>query len=108
MSVQMAPSELAEKLKSEKPPKLLDVREQDEYAIVHLPSAILIPLGELLSRIDELDEWKDEEIVVYCHHGIRSLNAISQMRHLGFSKLRNLTGGIDRYSAEVDTSLPKY
>jgi rhodanese-related sulfurtransferase len=108
MSVQLPPAEFAEKLKGSPPPRILDVREQEEYQFVHLPDSKLIPLGELLERVGELDAWKDDEIVVYCHHGVRSLNAISQLRHFGFTRLRNLTGGIDRYSSEVDPSLPRY
>jgi len=104
----MTPSELARRLRSPQPPKLLDVREPEEYALVHFPEARLIPLGELLLRHEELEDWKDEEIVVYCHHGLRSLSAISQLRHLGFQKLFNLAGGIDRYSIEVDPTLPRY
>lgn len=68
----------------------------------------MIPLGELFARAEELEEWKNEEVVVYCHHGIRSLNAIAQLRHLGFTKLQNLAGGIDRWTSEVDPSVPRY
>ena len=50
----------------------------------------------------------DEEIVVYCHHGIRSLNAISQLRALGFTRLYNLSGGIDQWTTDIDPSLPRY
>lgn len=106
--LQISPTDLAKRLASQTPPVLLDVREQDEYAIVHLPSCTLIPLGELGFRMDELEEFKDREIVVYCHHGIRSLNAIGQLRHHGFQNLMNLAGGIDRWSQEVDPSLPRY
>jgi rhodanese-related sulfurtransferase len=108
MNLQISPAELAEKLRSEKPPHLLDVREQEENAFVALPNSTLIPLGELASRIDEIENWRDKEIVVYCHHGIRSLNAIAQLRHLGFTKLQNLAGGIDRWTTDVDPKLPRY
>lgn len=108
MKLQITPRELAEQLQSANPPKLLDVREPEEYAIVRLEGARLIPLGELLLRHEELADWKGEEIVVYCHHGLRSLSAISQLRHLGFEKLRNLAGGIDRWSLEVDSKAPRY
>ncbi|WCJ59355.1 rhodanese-like domain-containing protein [Fontisphaera persica] len=108
MKLQMTPRELAERLRSAHPPKLLDVREPEEYAIVRLDGARLIPLGELLLRHEELADWREEEIVVYCHHGLRSLSAIGQLRHLGFEKLRNLAGGIDRWSVEVDPSAPRY
>ena len=108
MNLQISPAELADQLKSSNPPKLLDVREVEENQFVALPGSTLIPLGELAMRVDEIEEWKDEEIVVYCHHGIRSLNAIGQLKHFGFTKLRNLAGGIDRFSTNVDPSLPRY
>jgi rhodanese-related sulfurtransferase len=108
MNLQIWPTDLAERLRSPAPPHLLDVRESEEHAFVALPNSTLIPLGQLAQRIDEIEEWKDEEIVVYCHHGIRSLNAIGQLRHFGFTKLQNLAGGIDRWTTEVDPKLPRY
>lgn len=108
MTVQMSPTELAERLRSDAPPHLLDVREAEEHELVALPSSKLIPLGQLSGRFMEIETWKDEEIVVYCHHGIRSLNAIRQLHFLGFAKLKNLTGGIDRWTSDVDPGLPRY
>lgn len=108
MKLQMAPKELAERLRSSEPILLLDVREPEEYAIVNLPGAKLIPLGELPLRHEEISEWKEREVVVYCHHGIRSLNAIGQLKHFGFQQLRNLAGGIDRWSTEVDPNATRY
>jgi len=108
MQLQISPQELAEKLRSPNPPHLLDVRELEEHNFAALPNSTLIPLGELASRADEIEDWKEEEIIVYCHHGIRSLHAIGQLRHFGFSKLRNLAGGIDRWSTDVDPKTPRY
>ena len=108
MNLQISPIELAEQIRSGNPPHLLDVRQLEENQFVALPNSILIPLGELASRVDEIDDWKDQEIVVYCHHGIRSLNAIGQLKHFGFTKLRNLAGGIDRWSTDVDPKAPRY
>lgn len=108
MNLQMSPRELDQALRSPTPPRLLDVREPEEHAFVSLPGSVLIPLGELAYRAGEIENWKDNEVVVYCHHGIRSLNAIGQLRHFGFQRLRNLAGGIDRWTTEVDPSLPRY
>jgi len=105
---QIPPSELAERLRAGSAPHLLDVREPEENEFVAFPNSTLIPMGQLLRRFTEIESWKDEEVVVYCHHGIRSLNAIGQLRYLGFTKLRNLTGGIDRWTTEIDPSLPRY
>ena len=84
---------------------LLDVREPHEYAFVHL-EATLIPLGQLASRYGELDPSR--EIVVYCHHGIRSRHAVELLKRAGFPHVRNLEGGIDAWSRVVDPGLPRY
>lgn len=104
----MSPAELHERLKSASPPRLLDVREPDEFAYVALPGATLIPLGELPARWPELESWKEAEVVVYCHHGIRSLHGIHILEQSGFKRLHNLTGGIDAWSREIDASAPRY
>jgi rhodanese-related sulfurtransferase len=106
--MQLSPLEVSEKLKSATPPRLLDVRQPEEHAFVALPESTLIPLGELAMRADELDDWRGDEIVVYCHHGIRSAQAVAHLRALGFEKAYNLAGGIDRWTSEVDPNLPRY
>jgi rhodanese-related sulfurtransferase len=107
-SLHISPTELAARLSEPDAPRLLDVREVEEHALVALPNSKLIPLGELAVRASELEGWRENELVVYCHHGIRSLHAIAILRQLGFRKLRNLSGGIDRWSEEVDPALPRY
>jgi rhodanese-related sulfurtransferase len=108
MSVELAALELSEWLQSENPPLLLDVREVDEHKFVALPDSKLIPLGELPARVAEIAEWKDRDVLVYCHHGIRSLHAIRFLRGEGFSKLRNLSGGIHAWACEVDPEMKRY
>jgi rhodanese-related sulfurtransferase len=102
------PQELAARLAGDRPPHLLDVREPGEHAYAALPGSQLIPLGELADRIEELEPWRDQDVVVYCHHGIRSAHAIALLRQFGFTRLTNLTGGIDRWSLEVDPTVPRY
>jgi rhodanese-related sulfurtransferase len=104
----MTPFELAAKLQSSHPPRLLDVRQPEEHAFVALPNSTLIPLGELLARADEIENWKSDEVVVFCHHGIRSAQAVAQLRAIGFANVHNLSGGIDRWTSEVDPKLPRY
>ncbi len=87
-------------------PFLLDVREPYEFDLVHLPDAVLMPLGDLVARSGELDAKR--EIVVYCHHGVRSMRAVSYLRHIGITGARNLTGGIDAWSLEVDPTVRRY
>jgi adenylyltransferase/sulfurtransferase len=85
---------------------LLDVREPYEYELCHLDGAKLIPLGELPRRMRELE--KGREIVAYCHVGVRSASAVAFLRQAGFSKVRNLDGGIDAWSRQVDPTMPRY
>ena len=87
-------------------PFLLDVREAVEHQLVQLEGDVLIPLGELIARQQELDP--DREIVVYCHHGNRSGRATAYLRHNGFPHARNLRGGIEEWAVKIDPSLPRY
>ena len=87
---------------------LLDVREPVEYEIARIEGAKLIPLGELQQRIDELEDYRNGTIVIYCHHGMRSLKAVDYLQSRGFPCLKSLKGGIDAWSSFVDSSVPRY
>ena len=86
--------------------QLIDVREQFEWDICHIPGARLIPLGQLPSRMSELDSA--DEIVLQCKSGARSARALHLLQEAGFAKLSNLEGGILAWSDQVDSSVPKY
>ncbi len=85
---------------------LLDVRQPWEHEIVHLPGATLIPMPEIPRRAKELDAAAP--VVVYCHHGVRSVQVGIYLERLGFVDVRNLDGGIEAYSTEVDRRLARY
>ena len=85
---------------------LLDVRETWEAEIASLPGALLVPLGSLPDVIDRLDP--QEDWVVYCHHGIRSLQAVELMKQHGFESVRNLEGGIDAWARDNDPGMARY
>ena len=85
---------------------LLDVREAWEYEIVHLNGAKQIPLGELPKQASLLNLYA--EIVVYCHRGMRSLDAAHLLQQLGFKRVKSLVGGIDQWAREIDTELQRY
>ena len=85
---------------------VIDVREPYEWQIARLPNSRLIPLGEIPAAIPTLDASR--RTVVLCHHGIRSAMAAEQLRAAGFERVSNLAGGIARWSAEVDPSVPRY
>ena len=85
---------------------LVDVREPYEYGLCHINGAKLVPLGQLPFRTSELDASK--EIVVYCHVGIRSTQAVAFLRRNGFAGARNLQGGIDAWARTVEPGMPRY
>lgn len=90
---------------AKKPHLLLDVREPDEHQICRIEGSTLIPLGELPGRLAELPP--KTEIIVHCHHGGRSAQATSFLNQNGFSA-KNLSGGIDAWSEQVDSDVPRY
>ena len=104
--IEISPQELKKKLGTDDSVLLLDVREQSEYDLVHLEGARLIPLNTLPHHIDSLPA--DQEIVVYCHHGTRSLYATAYLHQNGFRDAKNLAGGIDQWAAEIDPTLRRY
>ena len=103
---EVAPLELAERLRRGDPLELIDVREPYEWRIARIDGARLVPLGRIGASLAELP--RDREIVLYCHHGVRSLAAAEFLAAQGFDGTWNLSGGIDRWSAEVDPSVPTY
>ena len=103
---EMSAQELKQKLDANESVFLLDVREPIEYDIVHLEGAQLIPLNTLPHHIERLPS--DQEIVVYCHHGPRSLYATAYLHQNGFTDAKNLIGGIDQWAAEIDPTLKRY
>ncbi len=98
--------ELAERLEHGSHLRLLDVREPHELQISHLDDATLIPLGQLASRLSELDSA--EEMVVFCKAGTRSARALELLASAGFRKVKNLKGGINAWAREIDPSMPIY
>lgn len=108
MIPQITVKELAKHLANERDVLLLDVREQWEYDHTHLDGCLLIPLGELPIRAESLSIPKDRTVVVYCHHGIRSLSGAAVLKQHGFTNVFSLHGGIDAWSQEVDPEVPRY
>ena len=102
----ITPYQLKETINAGKSFVLLDVREEWEYQMVHLEGAISIPLGELLKRFREIKPGS--EVVVYCHWGMRSLDAVFLLQQLGFKSVKCLLGGIDRWAQEIDPHTLRY
>ncbi len=109
--VEFSPAELKARLASARgaagdDPLLLDVREQWEYDIVHLPDSLLIPTAQIKARLGELDPQR--ETVVICHHGIRSMKIARVLVQAGFERVINLRGGLDAWAKELDPTMPTY
>lgn len=100
------PRDLAARLAAGEPFVLLDVREAEELQVCALPGVTHIPLSELGRRVAELDP--DAPTVCICHHGVRSARAAAGLARLGFDRLYNLVGGVDRWAAEVDPAMARY
>jgi rhodanese-related sulfurtransferase len=87
---------------------LIDCREPDEYNVVHIEGAELMPMSQLAGRAHELDPQRGRPIVVHCHHGGRSLRVVKWLRDHGFPTAQSMAGGIDAWSLEIDPSKPRY
>jgi rhodanese-related sulfurtransferase len=89
-------------------PLLLDCRTADEHATARIEGSVLIPMQEISERLAELEAWRDKPIIVHCHHGMRSLRVAKWLREQGFSLAQSMQGGIDAWSTDVDTVVPRY
>jgi rhodanese-related sulfurtransferase len=103
----MTPEELKSKFEAGDKFRLIDVREPHEHQAARIEGAELRPLGQIMQWAQELPD-KNEEIVLHCHHGMRSDRACQYLASLGFTRLHNLAGGIDEWSARVDPAVPRY
>ncbi len=110
--LEISVQQLDEFLKNDQKIVLLDVRQEWEHQLTHLSNSILISLGELGSRVDEVIEISQataaELIVVYCHHGVRSLRGAAILQKSGLRNVVSLAGGIDAWSREIDPQIPIY
>jgi len=102
----MQVKELAERIKADDAPLIIDVREPNEYAYARIPGAVLKPLSGIYQWAQELDQ--DQEYVLQCHTGARSWQAATMLERMGFKKVYNLSGGIDAWSIHVDANVPRY
>ncbi len=104
-SVEMTVEELSEKMKSGDAPVILDVREYFEFDLANI-DGVLIPLGELEMRLYEIEQHKEDEVVVHCRTGSRSAEAVQLLQNNGFKSVRNLTGGLNEWARKIDPSVP--
>jgi len=103
---QLTAIELKTKMQAKESLFLLDVREPFEFAHARIEGSVPIPLDQIPARLKELD--MDQEIVVICHHGMRSMQAANFLTQVGFDNISNLVGGIDAWSLQCDSSVARY
>jgi rhodanese-related sulfurtransferase len=108
MAQEITPRELAKLLENGHAIRLIDVRQAWENKLIQLPDSLHIPLNELPLRATEIPTEANTLVVVYCHHGVRSLSAVAYLQQLGFHHVRSLAGGIDAWSCEVDPTVSRY
>ena len=87
---------------------LLDCREQGEWDLVKIDGARSLPMSEMQARVAELLPHAEDHIVVYCHHGMRSLQVAQWLLSQDFKQCQSMAGGIDAWSSDIDDSLPRY
>ena len=108
MPGEVSVQELAEYIRAGNPVYLIDVREDWERKIAHLPDQLHIPLDELPAKVREIAPPKGALVVAYCHRGVRSLHAAAYLEKAGLGKVHSLAGGIGAWSVEIDPALPSY
>ena len=101
-------TDAAKLLAGENPPRLVDVREQDEWDVAKIPGAELLPLSQWPAVALQKLTDKSQPLLIQCHHGGRSARAAAWLIQQGFTDVTNLAGGIDAWSEEVDATVPRY
>ena len=107
MDLEITVEQARDRLQAEKKPVLLDVREGWEVQTASIEGSTDIPMPEIMARaFNELQE--DDEILVICHHGARSLSVAAWLQNQGYSKAQSVAGGIDAWSRIIDPTIPRY
>lgn len=104
--IQISPAELKQKIDAGEKVLVVDCREPWEHQMCSIEGAKLVPMNTIPANLQTLEGA--EEVVIYCHHGARSLNVAAWLRQQGIEGARSLTGGIDRWASEIDPTLAHY
>ncbi len=106
---EITPQDVRKRLDSGEQLKLIDVREPNEFQIARIADAELIPMRTVPAQLQHVEGLSDDSsVIVYCHHGVRSLQVVNWLREQGIATCQSMAGGIDRWSLEVDSSVPRY
>jgi rhodanese-related sulfurtransferase len=109
LDFEITPSEVKRKLDAGEKLHLIDVREPREFAVARIDGSELIPMQQVPGELQTLEARADEAtLIVFCHHGVRSLNVVNWLRQQGVDACQSMTGGIDAWSLGVDPSVPRY
>lgn len=87
---------------------LIDCRTAQEHELVRMANSQLVPLQELGSRLNEIQNWREKKVVVHCHHGVRSLQMTAFLRRAGFPTVWSMAGGIDRWAIDIEPTMVRY
>ena len=105
---EVTPREVRDARHSGESPVLLDVREPAEVEAAAIDGAVCVPMGDIKSRLSELEAYAEDRVVVMCHHGARSMQVTAFLRQQGFDDVRSMAGGIDLWSRDIDPAVPRY
>ena len=106
---EVAPQEVKRRIDAGDRIALLDVREPAEFQQARIAGAQLVPMRTVPAQLQQIESLADEAtVVVYCHHGVRSLQVVNWLREQGVASCQSMAGGIDRWSREVDSDVPRY
>jgi rhodanese-related sulfurtransferase len=109
LPLETTPQDIQRRLAAGEKLFLVDVREPNEFQLARIPGAELIPMRTVPAQLQHLEAASDEAaLIVYCHHGVRSLNVVNWLREQGVGECQSMAGGIDRWSLEIDPSVPRY
>jgi rhodanese-related sulfurtransferase len=107
---EITPAEVKAKQDAGSALRLIDVREPAEHALCRIEGSRLIPMRSIPEHLNELDDSGDTAplLVVFCHHGVRSLSVVDWLRRHGVENCMSMSGGIDLWSIQIDPSIPRY
>lgn len=109
LPLETTPRDIQQRLAAGEKLLLVDVREPHEFQLARISGAELIPMRTVPAQLQRLEAAADDAmLIVYCHHGVRSLNVVNWLREQGVGSCQSMTGGIDRWSLEIDPSIPRY
>jgi rhodanese-related sulfurtransferase len=109
LPLEATPQEIQQRIDAGEPLTMIDVREPNEFSITRIEGATLIPMRQIPANLQELEARADQtKLIVFCHHGVRSLNVVHWLRQQGVEACQSMAGGIDAWSVFVDPTVARY